>query len=401
MNSYFASVEQQANPFLRNKPVGVCAYLSERGCIIAASKEAKKFGIKTGTLVYEAKKLYPKIFLMENNPDKYRSTTEKIFSIFADYSDMVEPYSIDEAFIDLTGFGYDFQKGKQLAKEIKKRIRNEVGEWLTCSVGVSETRFLAKLASELKKPDGLTLLPKTGIDKVLAKMQLTDVWGINFRLERHLKLLGIYNPLQLKNYPVTNLMQVFGLPGYYLWANLNGIEIEKVKNQEQVRPKSIGHSYCIPKWTTDLSYLRKVIMKLCEKTGRRLRANNLEAHAIMAGLGYVEGGGIHKIKRTPEPLFHTPKIFYYADKILFSKPLYAKVRFLAVSVTGLKNFSNQLNLFENDKLIKLRKQAVFLDKINDKYGDYTIFPGRMWESEDMAKDRIGFRKSVEIKKPTN
>lgn len=418
MNSYFASVEQQANPFLRGKPVGVCAYLSKNGCIIAASIEAKKIGIKTGTLVYEARKICPSIILVENNPDKYRSTSEKIFSIFQDYSDRVEVYSIDEAFIDLDGFRYDFKKAEKLAIEIKQRIKEEVGEWLKCSIGISQTRFLAKLAGELKKPDGLTILSASAssstkasddkkatadkpeeilfLDEVLKNLKLTDICGINHRLEARLNFLGIYTPLELKKYPVGNLMSKLGKYGYYLWSQLHGIEIEKVRTQAETLPKSIGHSYCLPKKTKDLVFLRKVLMKLCEKTGRRLRAENLEASGVMAAIGYLRSGGMHMSRKLPETIFASQQIFYHADKILFSRPLLAPVSFLAVSVSSLKSASNQASFFSQKKE-KLKSQSAALDKINNKYGEYTMVPGLMWECNDYAKDRIGFRKSVSLK----
>ncbi len=207
MNSYFASVEQQANLFLRGRPVGVCAYLSPGGCIIASSMEAKAKGVKTGCRVRDAKVLCPEIFLIENEPAKYRSTTEKIFAIFEEYTDRVEHYSIDEAFLDLTGWaneriiairhpevfcsvipakagiqeedaqrhfsalswiphhpslpirsvrddsreeGQDvFYWAKVTALIIRERIKIEVGEWMDCSIGISYTKFLAKFASDI------------------------------------------------------------------------------------------------------------------------------------------------------------------------------------------------------------------------------------------------------------
>ncbi len=146
MNSYFATVEQQANPFWRGKPVGVCAYLSANGCIIASSIEAKELGIKTGCLVKEARRIYPDIILVENQPDKYRWVTGQIFQILRQHSDKVEPYSIDESFVELTGYVKDYQGAKEMAKQIQQEIKDQVGEWLKCSIGLSYTRYLAKLA---------------------------------------------------------------------------------------------------------------------------------------------------------------------------------------------------------------------------------------------------------------
>ncbi len=166
MNSYFATVEQQANPLLRGKPVGVCAYLSPKGCIIAASQEAKKFGVRTGMRVSEAKKICPQIILLENDPDKYRFISRQIFSVLKKISDDVEVYSIDEAFIDLTGLAKDFNVAQAIAKKIKQTIRDEIGSYLTCSIGISHTRWLAKFASEENKPDGLTIITQQDLANI-------------------------------------------------------------------------------------------------------------------------------------------------------------------------------------------------------------------------------------------
>jgi len=394
MNSYFASVEQQANPFYRNKPVGVCAYLSPKGCIIASSKEAKKLGIKTGCTVAEAKKLYPPVILVENEPAKYRSTTEKIFNILNDYTERIEPYSIDEAFLDLTGYIKNYEHGAKIILKIKQRIKQEVGEWLTCSMGLSWTRFLAKFGSDICDKDNYLIIDSIKkMEEIFKKVELTAAWGIAKNLEFRLNQLGIYNLIDLKNFPVSNLMQVLGKPGYYLWANANGIEIESVRNQAEILPKSIGHSYCIPKQTNDLKYLRAVLMKLCEKTGRRLRESGLEAQGISSGYSLKYGGGFFKSQKAPAALYTTEEIFKLAWQILLKKPPPSKVYMLTVSVNRLKPISGQLNLFAQPKNKSL---SLALDKINDKFGEYTVFSGRMWGMSEQAQDRIGFRKSIAI-----
>ena len=394
MNSYFASVEQQANPFYRNKPVGVCAYLSPKGCIIASSKEAKKVGIKTGCLVSEAKKLYPKVILVENEPAKYRSTTEKIFKILSDYTERIEPYSIDEAFLDLTGYIKNWQQGEKIALELKNRIKKEVGDWLTCSIGVSWTRFLAKFGSDICAKDNYLIIDSLKkMEQIFSRVKITEAWGIKQRLERRLNQLGIFTLLDLKNYSVANIMQALGKPGYYLWANANGVEIEGVRTQEEILPKSIGHSYCIPRQTNDLKYLSAVLMKLCEKTGRRLRENGLEARGICSGYSLKYGSGYFQSHKTAEPLFTTEEIFQAAYNLILQNPPQTKVYMLAVSVTRLKPLVGQLNLFYKAKNKNL---SLALDRINDKFGEYAIFSGRMWGLGEQAHDRIGFRKSVNI-----
>ncbi|RJR32134.1 hypothetical protein C4569_00255 [Candidatus Parcubacteria bacterium] len=394
MNSYFASVEQQANPFLRGKPVGVCAYLAPNGCIIASSIEAKKLGITTGCRVKEAKKIHSDVILIENEPAKYRSTTEKIFSILADYTERIEPYSIDEAFMDLTGYCQSLSLAQKIGRQIQTRIKKEVGEWLKSKIGISTTRWLAKFIADIAKPDSVNIITPKKAPKIYSRVKLTDAWGINFRMENRLNRLGIYNLNDLKNYPVQNILTALGKPGYFLWANVNGIELEGVKTQDEIKPKSIGHSYCLPKHTTDTNYHLSVLMKLCEKVGRRLREQKLEAKSMSLYWSYVSSGGFYKIFKVPEKLFITIDIYNLAAKIFLAKKIGQKIRMLAVSVGNFSGLSRQMNLF-NDVLSK-KNIAQTMDKINDKYGDYTIAYGQMWGTGEYAKDRVGYRKSVKV-----
>lgn len=394
MNSYFASVEQQANPFLRGKSVGVCAYLSPGGCIIASSVEAKAKGIKTGCRVSDALKLDPKVILVENEPAKYRSTTEKIFGLLAEYTDTLEPYSIDEAFLDLTGWIKNFTLAERLAVEIRERIKDEIGEWLKCSIGISYTKFLAKFAGDIAPKGGVLVIDKNNLDSMLAGRELQEAWGINYRMEARLKALGINDLGQLKGYDPVEIKRQLGSYGYYLWANVNGHEIFRVL-QEEALPKSVGHSYCIPKRTTDKTYLLKIIHKLCEKTGRRLRRLELEAMKINFYAGYTYAGGLHKLFTPGDRIFITEEIFNPIHDFILKADILLPVRMLAVSVFRLSPISNQANLFYDN--LKPKKVSRAMDQLNDKYGEYTIVRGSMFDSETLARDRIGFRKTVSFK----
>lgn len=394
MNSYFASVEQQANPFLRGRAVGVCSYLSPGGCIIASSVEAKAKGIKTGCRVSEALRLDPRVVLLENEPAKYRSVTEKFFAILGAYSGTVEPYSIDEAFVDLSGWYAGFTEARAIAEEIQGRIKREVGDWLNCSIGLSFTKFLAKFAGDIAPKKGILLIPDlSALEAVLEDRPLQDAWGINTRMEERLNLLGIRNLLDLKDYDPDRIRRALGRYGYYLWANVNGVEVSAV-NEGSSAPKSIGHSYCLPKKTTDKKYLSSILYKLCEKTGRRLRLANLEARSMQVGFSYVREGGSFRNFKTRESLFTTEEIFKHANRFLEGSVLLMAVRMLAVSVGALAPLSGQLSFFENRTSKKELSRA--MDKLNDKYGEYTVVRGQMFGTDDMARDRIGFRK-IEIR----
>ena len=398
MNSYFASVEQQANPLLRGKPVGVCAYLPKTargdGCIIASSIEAKKVGVKTGMRIADAKKIYPGIILVQNEPAKYRSTTETIFGILGQYTDRVEPYSIDEAFLDLTGWVTGLPQAKKLAQEIQRRIKIEAGDWLQCSLGISFTRWLSKFGSDIAPKGGVLSITPDNLEAVLDSVKITEAWGTKHRMAWRLWQLNIATLNDLRRYPVANLLATLGKPGYYLWANVNGIELDGVQTTGQTQPKSIGHSYCIPKRTADPGYLRPIFAKLCERTGRRLRAKHLEANGIMAYCGLLHGSDVGGNRRVPVPLFTTPQIFNAADPLLFARPLPDVATMLAVSVTDLTPLSGQQSLFSD--VLKPKQAALAADLLNNKYGDHTIALGAMWGTSQNALDRVGYRKTVSV-----
>lgn len=423
MNSYFASVEQQANPFLRGRPLGICAYMGKNGAIIASSVEAKKYGIRVSR-AREARKICPEIILVQNDPAKYRSTTRRIFAILAEYTERLEPYSIDEAFLDLTGYAKTYDEAFAIGVEIKRRIKEEVGEYLRSSVGIAPTRFLAKCKSDNQATDGIGVLSLEGIPEFLEPLKLTDICGINVRIESRLLGLGIRTPNELCQAAPANMLSSLGKFGYYLWANLNGDAIDRVTLPEERPPKSIGHSYMLPKKGCDRQWLAGIFLKLCERAGRRLREHDFEARAVSVRMGMEEydpesrqwspGSGYHTRVRTRDALYTTAEIFNAGWDLL--EPQIPRegeglrVTFLAMSVGSFRPFSGQQALFENfqeealysqsDLLIAdtSREVSEALDSINDKYGEFTVRYGAMHGTDKNAPDRVGYRKTVEVER---
>lgn len=287
-----------------------------------------------------------------------------------------------------------FQTAHHIADEIHRRIKTEVGEWLQCSIGISFTRWLSKFGSDIAPKGGTLAITPDNLEQILGSVKITEAWGIKHRTAWRLWQLGIATLNDLRRYPVANLLATLGKPGYYLWANVNGVELDGVHAAEQTQPKSIGHSYCIPKRTANPGYLRPILAKLCERTGRRLRAKHLEANGIMAYCGMLHGSGIGGQLRLPVPLFTTPAIFNAADALLFTRPLPDVATMLAVSVTGLTPLSAQQSLFTD--VLKPKQAALAADRINDKYGEHTVTPGAMWGTNQNALDRVGYRKTISV-----
>lgn len=390
MNSYFASVEQQANPFYRGKPLGVCATLTSHGCIIASSKEAKAVGIKTGCRADEAQFLYPDIILVEVDPPKYRSCTEHIMRIVRDYCDDIELYSIDEAFLDLSGYVNTFDEARAIARAIQSRITHEVGEWLTCSMGIAPTRWLAKFASDTTGKGTILTLTKENLSSYLKGRNLEEAWGIAGATAARLNALGVYTLYELAHYPVMNLMEVMGVRGYQLWANVNGIEMHGLERARQ--PKSVGHSHVLRKRTRDIFFHKSIIMRLAERTGRRLRDLRLEAWGMYAYASLDRFGSIGGRKKINEPVTSTRAIYSYVWQMLESDIKRDTATYYAIGLFHLRPKSNQLSLFAKPKPDRLIRA---LDEINNRYGEEVIAQGELAKLDKYhAPDRIGFRKTI-------
>jgi DNA polymerase IV len=414
MNSYFASVEQQDNAAWRGQPVGVCEHLG--GIIIAASIEAKKWGIKTGTPVWEARKLYPKIHLTPTHPDRYRFYTARFLKVFGDYTGEIEKYSIDEAFIDATKAcnivrpdgreGYvkvdPWVEAKRIAREIKQRMKREVGDWLTCSVGIADNKLLAKIGSDFQKPDGLTIFRPEDKPKLYEQLKLTDIPGIAKRMERNLNELGIRSLAELRDYPASKLVAHFGIMGYHLHkiGQLEGSWKEDFDATLEEPIKSMGHMYTIPQEFRQLPVLKQVLYKLSEMVGARLRVNGLTGSVVNVYLhdkDYNSSGGAHKLGYF---LDDGRDIYLEAMSILLGQN--ASLEFwqqnlylIGVTVSGLRPKVEQQSLFQFYE--KKQRLVAALDKINDKYDDFTVARVPAFLARDIIRDSIGFGRMKEFK----
>lgn len=379
-NSCFASIEQQANPFLRGKPTVVAAYATDRGCILAASREAKVLGIKTGMQVRDARDIYPKVVVLPSDPDKYREVHKQLKKLLLNYSDKVYLKSIDEFTID---FCDDPHKH---ALEIKRRIKDEIGEFLTVSMGISTNRYLAKVASNLKKPDGLEEITKDNYEQVFSKLKLTDLTGIKIQNARRLIINRIYSVTDFYNADIKKLIAAFGgIGGYYWYLRLHGYEVD---DWEVIR-KSFGNSYALPKPYYRFEDLIPIIQKLVDKTGSRLRAGGFLARGVHLGIAYRDHSYWHKGRMLPQAIFATGDIFEEINKLLMLAGENGPVRELAVTVFNLESANSlQLTIF-SDVLGKLNLTKA-IDTINNRYGMFTLTSAAQLTAKSLVPDRIAF-----------
>jgi len=387
INSCFATIEQQANPFLRGKPLVVAAYDSPGGCVLAPSIEAKRIGIKVGMRVKDAKEIFPKVVVLPSDPWKYRNVHLSLRRILSDYTDKLVPKSIDEFVLNLEGYPCLIKRDiKDIAKEIKLRIKNEIGEWMSVSVGISTNRFLAKLGSSLHKPDGLDEINKNNYLDIYSNLKLTDLNGIKVRNSIRLNGVGIFSVLDFYNAPLWKLKSSFkSINGLYWYLRLRGWEIDDFKTKR----RSYGNSYALPKPFKTVKELTPILMKLVEKMSFRLRMANYKANGIHLAIYYRDHTFWHKGVKTKKELFSTQDIYKEMFRLLSLSYLGKPVREIFVSCFNLVgSFVSQLELF-ND-VPKKEKLIKSIDQINNRWGEFVIFSAKMSNTENYIPDRIAF-----------
>jgi len=366
MDAFFASVEQQSNPKLRGKPVAVIGS-GKRTVITTRSYEARKYGVKTGMNVYETKKLCPHIIFVVGNNEKYTHTCKELQKIYLQFTPDVELYSIDEAFLDITTTHHLFGGPEAIGHSIKTQIKTQFG--ITCTVGIAPNILMAKLASDIAKPDGLRWIKPEDMESLLEHLPLKELWGIGSGLTEKLKALGIRTCGQLGRAPASLLRNKFGIMGEHLKAMGMGLCNRPLYVQEE-DPKSIGHSMTFPK---DLSQRRDIeaeILKLSEMIGRRARRYGFIGRKVSLTVRYPDFETFSKQTTLPDYTNHTHEIYKNAISILESIRLKNSVRLLGVSLSNLIKDCNQMLLFEERRREKALLQAV--DAVNDKYGDFKL-----------------------------
>src|SRR3989344_723722 len=386
-DSYFASCEQQFNPDFRGKAIGVTAEHG-RTCIIAASREAKKFGIKTGSRSYEAQKIIPDIILVPASFDKYYAVTKKFLKICSFYSPAVELFSIDEAFIDLTPVMHLYPSIEFVASGIKKRINKDIGEFITVSIGVSHNRLLAKLASSINKPNGFATIKKEDVDGIYSKIKLTDICGIGEALRLRLNIIGVFNFFDLRTCPINLLKAEFGkVTAYHLKSISLGIDnMPVIPYYIEKDSKSVGRNYCLPKNEYNQTKILKIIYELCEEIAKKLRKIDKKAKTI----GLCLAGGKSKCERkTIGKYTDLGQEIFYTCKYLYNQWQWnSMVRRISVWAGNLTHSGYASFDFYNDE--KKEKIAEVIDSINEKFRDHTIRNGFLIYTDKLTTKPNGY-----------
>lgn len=387
LNSFFASVEQQADSKLRGKPVGILK-AKGRSCLIAASDEAKTFGVKTGVNIYEAKRLCPRIILVPADFAKYEIMTRKFIKLAAEFSDRVEVFSLDEVFLEITDTAWWFGGAVSLAKKLQSRVKQELGEAVGCSIGIADNKLLAKMASGLAPRRGILEVTAANRQELLARAPFTEVCGIGHRLTQRLAVLNIQSLPEIAATADSVLLANFGLFwGRRLKQIARGEDESPLVTTAQLHPaKSVSRTYTLYQDTINPAKIKALLRNLVEEACFKLRQMGLLGRQFgLSVRGGRENGNGHITTKNyiddGRQVFE--KIYTIYSGWCWNYP----VRFAGVWISLLQPKTTLAQ-----PLFKRRQDCLWplIDKINLKYGLYTVFPGTLINQNIIRSEVNGY-----------
>ncbi|SIQ65489.1 DNA polymerase-4 [Solilutibacter tolerans] len=404
-NSYFASVEQHDEPRYRGRPLGVVPVLSPTTCCIAASYEAKAFGVKTGTPVWEALEKCPDIMLVQARPARYIQLHHALMALIEDCIHHERPGSIDEVHCHLLGRERQRENAVAIGMQIKRRLA-DFSDAIRCSIGIAPNRFLAKTASDMQKPDGLTVLEQTDLPHALHDLALRDLCGIGHSMEQRLQDAGINSVEALCSSSRERLRRAWGsIEGERFWLQLRGHELPERKTTKG----SVGHSHVLGPELRNYPGMRSVLFKLLAKAAMRMRHDGYVARGLTLHIRFVGIDERYSRFNAFEPLSDTPTLLQLLARQLQSleraerSGRWKSKRYpplsVAVTLSGVEEVGRQSGELLPERGRALRVTQA-LDRINDRFGNNTLYFGAMREAirHDAAPMRIPFSTIPDIKR---
>ena len=401
-NSYFASVEQQLRPALRGQPVAVVPVASDSTCAIAASYEAKAFGIKTGTPVWEAKRLCPNLICVLARHEYYVAFHHRLLAEVERYIHVDAVCSIDEAACQLMNNETAPERAIEIAHAIKRGLAHNIGEYIRCSIGIAPNRYLAKIAADMQKPDGLTLLEPVDLPERLLGLQLRDLPGVGRNLERRLLAAGITDLHSLWMLDASQLRRVWGsIWGEKIWYLLRGFDFSEVPTQR----RSIGHSHVLAPALRDPVGARHIARRLTLKAASRLRRLGYYASAFCFS-ARLEDGARHEAHQHCRPAQDNATFLQLLDQawqrgLPMSPTL--RIKKVSVNLQGLvPSHQLQLDLFDHpDQGLQTRQKAEnlsrTLDRINQRFGRDSIHVGMLsGQGSGFSGSKIAFTRIPDL-----
>ncbi|MBW1801187.1 MAG: DNA polymerase IV [Deltaproteobacteria bacterium] len=378
MDAFYPAVEVLDNPALRGKP-GIVGGSMERGVVSSASYEARKFGVHSAQPMVTAIRLCPHGIVLSVRMARYRQVSGQVFEIFRRFTPLVEPLSIDEAFLDVTGCDRLFGSPVEMAKKIKQTVKEETG--LTVSAGVAPSKFVAKIASDMEKPDGLTVVAPDKVGAFLDPLPISKMWGVGKKTQEALHRLNIRTFRDLRQAPVTLMERKFGKYGTKMHQLAMGIDDRDVIPHHDA--KSIGHEETFSADIHDVDSARKELLSLANKVARRMRRHGVTGRTITLKVKYSDFVQITRSETLPAPTDDGPDIYSTACSLMKKTQVGRRpVRLLGVSLSQLNPFDleKQLSFFNREEASQRKKRLhQALDTLQEKFGEGSVRPGTLIE----------------------
>lgn len=373
MNSFYASVEMAYDPTLKGKPLAVAGNVEERrGIIVTCSYEARRFGVKTTMPLWEAKKLCPNLIVKTPNFERYRAASMGMFEILRNYTQLVEPVSIDEGYMDISEC-FELGSPIEIAKSIQKRILEQLD--LPCSIGIAPNKFLAKMASDMKKPMGITILRKRDVPSVLWPLNTNEMHGVGKKTAEKLTAIGVHTIGDLAKGNEIQLKTLLGINGIRIKERANGIDKRLVDPESVADFKSIGNSTTLPKDVSNQQELFRVLESLAETVSVRLKRKSVLASTIGITIRFKDWKTITRSKKLSNPINHKEEISSLAKQLFIKHWNGNSVRLLGITGSDLVDYDHaykQLDLFSFEKDAKKEPLLNALSILREKYGKNII-----------------------------
>lgn len=370
INSFYASVEAAYNPSLKGKPLAIAGNPEERrGIIVTSSYEARAKGIKTTMPLWQAKNLCPELIVLPPNFDRYRHASQEIFKLMAEITPLVQPVSIDEGYLDITDC-YELGSPLDIAYNLQMRIKNELD--LPCSIGIAPNKFLAKMASDMKKPMGITVLRIRDLPKKLWPRQIEEMYGVGEKTADKLRRIGVNKIGDLVEADRFTLRRILGVNGERLQERAKGIDPSPVDPDAIYDFKSIGNSETLREDTTDETVIATLLRRLARKVAVRLERKEVVAQTLQIMIRYHDRRTITRSLTHDEYFFMEDQIFAIANELFDVNWNGEPIRLLGITAQNLiekEQAVEQLNLFTYQDHLEDEALQKVIDQLSEKYGE--------------------------------
>ena len=375
MDAFYASVEQLDDPDLIGKAVVVGGDPRQRGVVSAASYEARKFGVHSAMPMSKAIRICPNAIVLPVRMKRYVELSQQIHAIFEKFTPQIEPISLDEAFLDVAGSLQLFGSAEKIGLDIKHQIKVQLG--LVASVGIATNKFLAKLASDLDKPDGFVVITEENKQQILDPLPVSKIWGVGKITEKALKSKGINTIGQLRKAPIETLRSIFGEQTPHMLRLAQGVDNREVESSREA--KSISSEQTFATDITDKNVLLNVLLNQVEDVAQRLRTNDLEARTITLKLRYDDFRTVTRSNTFDHPTNTTKTLWQEAEAIFLKwyKESAGALRLLGFGASGLQEAeSDQHQLFSEPDHDKQKRLDKAFDRIREKFGHDALRRGK-------------------------